>query len=36
MCRGDEDQIIDCIFDRNHGCSHDRDVAVRCVTIGNG
>ena len=36
MCRGDEDQIIDCIFDRNHNCGHENDVAVRCMMTDSG
>ena len=36
MCRGDEDGIIGCIFDRNHNCGHENDVAVRCMTTDTG
>ena len=36
MCRGDEDGIIDCMFDRNHNCGHENDVAVRCMTTDRG
>ena len=36
VCRGDEDGIIDCMFDRNHNCAHENDVAVRCMTTDTG
>ena len=36
VCRGDENGIIDCMFDRNHNCGHENDVAVRCMTTDRG
>jgi hypothetical protein len=36
VCRGDEDGIIDCMFDQNHNCDHENDVAVRCMTTDTG
>ena len=36
VCPSNADGILDCIFDRNHNCGHENDVAVRCMTTDTG